>query len=158
MNDKQIAEFYRRSYTVVDGLWFMKVEEKYGFDTALEIDNEVWKVFPKMQARALKSILKMEKGMDALFECIKAKFAVDGFTFETEKAGDDGGFRIIINKCPWHGVMVESGREHLSDRVGAMVCNTENAVWAAEFGDSIRFELPSRICAGAESCILQFSK
>jgi hypothetical protein len=56
LTPEQIAEYYHRSYTVVDGLWFMKIEEKYGFDAALDIDKEVWKVFPKMQARLLKSL------------------------------------------------------------------------------------------------------
>jgi len=51
LTDKQIVEYFKRSYTAVDGLWFMKVEEIYGFDTALDIDEEVWKVMPKIQAR-----------------------------------------------------------------------------------------------------------
>ncbi len=36
LNDKQVADFFRRSYTAVDGLWFMKAEEKHGFEAALE--------------------------------------------------------------------------------------------------------------------------
>ncbi len=49
LTDQQAAEYFHRSFTAVDGLWFMKVEEKHGFDAALEIDNEVWKVLPKIQ-------------------------------------------------------------------------------------------------------------
>jgi len=154
---KQAAEFYRRSFNAVDGLWFMKVEEKYGFDIALDIDTEVWKVFSKIQARALKSILEVDKGTDALFECITAMFTADEYMFKAEKAEADSGFRIIVNKCPWHEVMIKSKREHLSDKVGDVICNTGNSIWASEFGDNIRFELHSRICAGAETCILQFS-
>ena len=41
LTDKQIAAYFHRSYTAADGLWFMKVEEKCGFDTALEIDDQV---------------------------------------------------------------------------------------------------------------------
>jgi hypothetical protein len=29
----------------------MKVKEKYGFDSTLDVDNEVWKVMTKIQAR-----------------------------------------------------------------------------------------------------------
>ena len=29
LNDKQIAEYFYRCYTSVDGLWFMKVEEVF---------------------------------------------------------------------------------------------------------------------------------
>jgi len=157
LNDKQIAEFYYRSYTAVDGLWFMKVEEKYGFDAALEVDNEVWKVLPKIQARMLKSIGKMETGMEALFECFTTKLTLDGFTFKAEKSKHDSGFRIIIDGCPWYDVMVKSGRENLSEKVGTRICNTEYSVWASEFDDNISFELQCQICKGSESCILQFT-
>ncbi len=59
LNDKQIAEFFRRSYTAVDGLWFVKAEETCGFDAALDLDDEVWKIFPKVQARMLKDMTRM---------------------------------------------------------------------------------------------------
>ncbi len=157
LNDQQIAEFWHRSYTAVDGLWFMKVEEKYGFDTALEIDNEVWKVLPKIQARMLKSVGRMERGMEALFECFTTKLTLDGFTFTSEKIADNGSFRVIIERCPWHNLMVKSGREHLSGKVGTLICNTEYPVWASEFDGNICFELPQQICKGSEHCILQFS-
>jgi hypothetical protein len=38
---QQIADYFNHNYNPVDGLWFMKAEEKYGFDTALDVDNEV---------------------------------------------------------------------------------------------------------------------
>jgi len=61
---KQIAAYFHRSYAAADGLWFMKVEEKCGFETALEIDDQVWKVLPKIQARMLKSMLLLDEGME----------------------------------------------------------------------------------------------
>ena len=157
LNDKQKEEFSHRSYTTVDGLWFMKVEEKYGFDTALEIDNEVWKVMPKIQARMLKSMTNMENGIESLFECFTTKLALDGFNFKTEKLGDGNAFKIIIDRCPWYDLMVKSGREYLSGKVGTRICNTEYSTWASEFGDSIHFELGDQLCKGCEFCVLQFS-
>jgi len=157
LNDRQIAEFWHRSYTSVDGLWFIKVEEKYGFDATLDIDDEVWDVLPKIQARMLKSMVGVDKGIDALFECLTTKLSLEGFTFKAEKAGDGGGFKIVISKCPWHDLMVKSGREELSGKVGALICNTENSVWASEFGDDILFGLGNQICKGSASCILKFS-
>ncbi len=60
LTDKEISEYLHRCYTAADGLWFVKVEEKYGFDSALDIDKEVWKVIPKIQSRFLKNKLKRE--------------------------------------------------------------------------------------------------
>lgn len=158
LNDKQIAEFCYRSYTAADGLWFMKVEEKYGFAAALEIDDEVWKVLPKIQARMLKSMGNVENGMEALLECFTTKLTLDGFTFRVERTGDDSGFRVIIERCPWHDLMVKSGRENLSEKVGTLICNTEYSAWASEFDDNICFELQHQICKGSQFCILQFSR
>lgn len=157
LEDKQIAQFFYRSYTAVDGMWFMKVEEQYGFDKALEIDNQVWEVMAKIQARELRALGKMDKGMEALFQCFTTKLAVEGFTFEAEKTLDGRGFRIIIEKCPWLDFMVKSGRENLAEKVGTRICNTEYAAWAQEFGANINFELQTQACRGAEFCLIRFS-
>jgi hypothetical protein len=156
LNDKQVAEFYRRSFTTADGLWFMKVEDKFGFDAALGVDNEVWKVLPKIQARMLKSMMVKDNGMEALYECLVTKLTMDGFKFTAEYDTDNRGFRLIIEKCPWHDLMVKSGRENLSGQVGTVVCNSEYSVWAAEFDDKIRFKLQGQLCKKAETCVLQF--
>ena len=156
LTPKQIAEYFHRSYTTVDGLWFMKIEGKYGFDAALDIDNEVWKVFPKIQARLLKSLGKTGDGIDALFECLTTRLALEGFKFKADKTDNRGGFKITINECPWHNLMIKSRRENLSGKVGTLICNTEYSIWASEFGENIKFELKDQICRGSQSCILQF--
>lgn len=158
LTNKQIAEFFHRSYTAVDGLWFMKVEEKYGFAAALEIDNAVWGVLPKIQARMLKTMGRMGNGLDALIECLDTKLTLDGFKFDVQKSKDNLCVRVVIDECPWHGQMVKSGRENLSGRVGSVICNTEYSVWASEFGDDLGFELQSEICQGADSCVLNFTR
>ena len=157
LSPKQKAEFFYRSYTAIDGLWFMKLEERYGFDVALDIDNEVWKVFPKIQARTLKGMLKLTGGEEAFLECFTTKLGVEGFAFQIERRAPDG-FRISISRCPWHEAMVKSGRETLSGKIGARICDTEYSTWAAEFDDELRFISRSRICEGAELCVLDFTR
>jgi len=147
LTDKQIAEYFKRSYAAVDGLWFVKVEEIYGFDTALDIDDEVWKVMPKIQARKLKSMASSTDGLDGLRQCLTTKLTLDGFTFETEQSDDMKSFKITLSECPWHTIMIKSGTR---------ICTTEYQVWAAEFGDDIKFELGDQICEGYECCTLIF--
>jgi hypothetical protein len=154
LTDKQIAEYFHRSYTAADGLWFMKAEEMCGFEAALEIDDRVWKVLPKIQARMLKSMMNLDKGIEGLFDGVTARLALEGFDFEFEKEKD--GFKIFIRRCPWHELMVKSGREHLSEKVSCLICKEENSTWASEFGD-IGFELCEKICKGSEGCVLRFS-
>jgi len=156
LTPEQIKEYFHRSYTAVDGLWFMKVEEKFGFEAALDIDDEVWKVFAMIQARMLKSMSGMSGGMDALLECLTTKLDMEGFKFAAEQSGEHSRFTMDIVDCPWHNLMIKSQRENLSGAVGNLICNTEYAVWAAEFGDKIAFRLGERICGGAARCLLHF--
>lgn len=156
LTDKQISEYFKRSYTAVDGLWFMKVEEIYGFDPALDIDDEVWKVMPKIQARKLKSMGGLADGLDGLQQGLTTKLTLDGFAFKAEQSDNDRSLKITLSECPWHNIMIKAGREHLSGPVGSRICTTEYQVWAAEFGDYIKFELGDQICKGQDCCILLF--
>ena len=56
-SDREKAEYYHRCYKAVDGLWFVKTEERFDFTTALDLDNKVWQVMPRIQARFLKNKL-----------------------------------------------------------------------------------------------------
>ena len=157
LSDKQIIEYWHRSYRTVDGLWFVKVEERYGFDTALDIDNEVWAVIPKIQARMIREMGGLEKGIKGLYEAMVTRLNLEGVTFEVEETAGGSGFEIQISECPWHNIMIQSGRKELSGKVGTLICNTENSVWAAEFGDNISFELGDQICEGDKICLLRFN-
>ena len=154
LTSRQVAEYFRRSYTAADGLWFMKVEEKYGFDVALEVDDEVWKVLPKIQARMIKQFLELEEGPDALLEALTVRLKMEGFKFTAEKTTN--GFRILVTDCPWHNMMIKSGREHLAEQVGRKVCTTEYQVWASELAKNMKFRLKSHKCGKAECCVLEF--
>lgn len=153
---QQIIEYFRRCYQAVDGLWFMKVEEKIGFDSALDVDREVWKVVPKIQARMIKSMLKLNNGAGSLFKGLTTKLELEGFKFKAEKNKD--GFRIAITDCPWHNLMIKSGKEELSGIVGATICSTEYQVWVSEFGEDMHFKLESQKCKESKYCTLDFEK
>ena len=83
LSEVQKAEYFRRSYTAIDGLWFMKLEAKFGFETALEIDTAVWEVFPKIQARFLRALAGNSSGIQGLRECFVTKHTLEGFNFTT---------------------------------------------------------------------------
>ncbi|MFC2018887.1 DUF6125 family protein [Chloroflexota bacterium] len=54
---QQLAELFSRSLYTIDGLWFLALEEKYGLDTAVELDVAVWRRFSLIHARrALKTL------------------------------------------------------------------------------------------------------
>ena len=156
LSDKQIAEYFNRLYKTVDGLWFMKVEESYGFTAALQIDKEVWKVMPKIQARLVKSMLNLNKDAAGLLISLRTKLALEGFKFTVKKTED--GFSIQISDCPWHNLMLKSGREEFSEKVGTTICSVEYCVWVSEFDKNMRFTLADQKCKGSEFCMLNFKK
>lgn len=156
LTDQQIAEYLHRSYTAVDGLWFVKVEERYGFDAALEVDTEVWKILPKIQARMIKSMTGSGSGLDELRECLEVKFDLEGYSVEISDYTPNKSFTVAIDECPWHELMKKSGREHLSHEVGSRICSIDYQIWAAEFGSSIAFELRECLCGGDRRCTVAF--
>ena len=107
-----------------------------------------------MQARALKSTLNLEKGLGALLQALTAKLDLEDFDFDAD--GDELSFTITIHDCPWHNLLLKSGRAELSEMIGSLICNTENSVWAKEFGEDINFELKDQICKGSKACVLKF--
>ncbi|MDD5127524.1 MAG: DUF6125 family protein [Dehalococcoidales bacterium] len=151
LTDQQVQEYLKRSYLTVDGLWFVKTEEKYDFEVALAADNEVWKIMSKIQARLLKSMAGLGEGLQSLAECIATKFTLDGTSVEISRQ-DESGFEIFITKCPWHDLRVKSGRASISPRVCEVICGTNMTAFAAEFGRDIKIERPFRISNGDAYC------
>ena len=156
LTDAQIADYFRRSYSAVDGLWFMKLEETAGFDQALDIDVRVWKIMPKIQARKLKELTGLDRGLVALFECFTTKLRIEDFEFTTTREADGSGFEIHMNRCPWYELLVKSKRQHLAGTIGTQICNAEYATWAAEFGDNIEFSLGDQLCRECKRCVVRF--
>jgi len=114
LTDQQVIEYFHRSYKAADGLWFMKMEAKHGFDAALELDKEVWKVMPKIQARVVKSMLRLGEGEAALLKSLEAKLSLEGFKFKVKKR--ENGFQIQINNCPWQDLMMKGGEKNILEK------------------------------------------
>jgi len=162
-SDRQASAYFRRSYTAVDGLWFMKVEEALGFERALELDREVWRVMPKIQARWIRAhldpaALGRGSGLGALQACLSAKLRWEEHAHETRWRDEGRVLEIVIRYCPWRRLLVRSGREALAPRIGETICAAEYAVWASEFGEEIAFTLGPSLCQGADGCVLRFEQ
>ncbi len=156
LRTKEAIEYMHQNFTKADGLWFVKVEEKFGFDIALDLDQKVWQVIPKMQARFLKKKLCLKDGFDSFYIALKNKLRLDNFDFTARKRG--GSIKIQISRCPWHETMIRSGRKDLSEKIGLSICSTEYSVFAKEFGAEIDFKIECRICTQDPFCTLSFQE
>jgi hypothetical protein len=147
-----IAEYLRRSYTAIDGLWFMKVEERLDFDEALLLDVAVWKVMAKIQARKACELLGLQGATLAeLLAALELKFAAEQYMYEIRRPSPDSA-EITVTGCPWMVLMEKSGRMHLADRVANAICGVEYEAWAKEFGSGITTAVGERRCNGDPVC------
>ena len=57
----------------MDGLWFQAVEQRYGMDTAIAMDRQVWELFAVIEALRIKERLNLPEngGLDALEIALK---------------------------------------------------------------------------------------
>jgi len=153
-----IVEMLRRSYFAVDGLWYVMVEEEFGPDMAMELDERVWQVMPKIQARKARELIDCQDDSPAaLVRCMALKFAAEGHDYVV-RIPAPGEAEIVIRRCPWREVLESSGRTHLGPEIADRICATEGATWAAEFGDGIDFAMTEAICHGADRCRFVFRR
>ena len=94
----QVEEYLYRSYTRVDGLWFVLTEERYGFKAALALDEAVWRVLPKTQARLLQQQLSLARDSTGLPRALAAKLALDRYEFSLTQAASE--IQITLSRCP----------------------------------------------------------
>jgi hypothetical protein len=62
-----------KNWLAHDGLWFQAVDQKYGMETAIEIDRMAWGKFTVVEAKRIMARLGIEPGggIPALVECFK---------------------------------------------------------------------------------------
>ncbi len=156
-SDRLLAEFLQRSYTAVDGLWCVKLEETQGFDAALELDRQVWEIMAKIQARKARELLGITGDSPAeLARCFGLKLRADGHDYDLSL--DEETVRMSVRHCAWLEAMERSGREELAAHIGNIVCVAEGQMWAREFGGRYVFSLPRRRCCGDASCEFVFTR
>ncbi len=155
LTHEQVEDYLYRSYTRVDGLWFVLTEERYGFEAALALDEAVWKVMPKIQARHLQQQLTLTRDAPGLARALKAKLALDRYSFTAIETRD--GIEIVLSACPWHDLILRSGRRHIAERIGGVICGVEFPGFAREFNCSCTAAPERRLCADGTPCRFRFA-
>ncbi|MFO8081817.1 MAG: DUF6125 family protein [Armatimonadota bacterium] len=153
---EKIVEMLRRSYFAVDGLWFVMLEEEQGLERAMTLDERVWEVMPKIQARKARELLGAhENTPGALVRSMALKLAAEGHRYDVSFT-NPAEAAIVISQCPWRDVLEGSGREQLGPEIADRICAREIAGWASEFspdgGPAIVAEMPEAICHGDGRC------
>jgi hypothetical protein len=153
MDPQFLSEYFKKCFVAVDGLWFVMLEEADSFDKALEMDTRVWEVLPKIQARKIKELFKLEDtNEEDLAKALEFKLGAEDFKADLQQ--QDGAIKITIRRCPWLALLRKSKREHLAERIADAICTIEYKVFAEEFVKGLDFDIVSRRCSGDEVCTL----
>lgn len=93
----------------VDGLYFLGIEEKFGTDAATDIDANCWKIMGKIEARALKKTLEIEKINPAtlIYLLRNTSWALDIPEKESEVTPTKAIFRVT--KCGTQETRIRKG-------------------------------------------------
>jgi hypothetical protein len=59
---EKLTEAYALSWLAHDGCWFLASEEKYGIDTAIELDKKAWERFAPVEAKRIMKVFNFEAG------------------------------------------------------------------------------------------------
>ncbi len=138
LTKEQLDELRLGALTAIDGLWFLELEKRFGFETALEADLEVWKHYGIILLKRLSRVKGIDfhsgnKSMDLVHFFLSTMCRVDG----TECAcdiRDDDTLDFTVLRCPWWENLKKAGRE------GKVPCETIDDII---FGHALRHVDPS---------------
>jgi hypothetical protein len=57
----ELTQIYAKNWLAHDGCWFLAIEERFGMDTAIEMDTESWRRFTVVEAKRLIEFLQLGK-------------------------------------------------------------------------------------------------
>lgn len=148
--DERFVKLMRSALTAIDGLWFLEVEEKIGFDEAFEIDIAVWKRYGPIIIKRIKKALSITKtDLDSFLQVLEYLCSIDGTKFDIKDKSPKKAF-IRVTHCPWWENLKRSNRENL------VRCDVVDKVifpeWAKSFNPKIEFLLEKSLPDGHDAC------
>lgn len=152
---EQLDRLRLGALTAIDGLWFLALEERYGFDEALNMDLEVWKsygvILLKRMARMVNVPLASGEapGLPAVKFFLETISRVDGTEYTSEIRGD-GTLEFRVRRCSWWENLKKAGREKTVPC--EMIDNTIFGHWLKAIDPSLEMEFTRSLPRGDDHC------
>ena len=109
-DQKDLIRLIKSSLTAIDGLWFLEIENEFGFEKAFEIDLGVWKKYgPIIIRRIIKMLSITDNDLDSFIRILEILCEIDGTRFTIKEKSHDKAL-ILINHCPWYENLKRSKR------------------------------------------------
>ncbi len=150
----QVDELRMGALTAMDGLWFMGVEERLGFDTALEIDIQVWKNYGIVLTKRIARMTGIDLKKGSRPDMHQVKFLLDALcVLDGTRASivlePDGTLLYRVDACPWWDNFQKAGRRnHPCEMIDEIVFRD----WLGAIDGSLSMEILHSRPRGCEYC------
>jgi hypothetical protein len=109
----KLVEVYAKNWLAHDGCWFLAAEEKYGLDTAIELDARSWERFAVAEARRIMQAFDIGSngGLQALEKALRYRL-YSAINRQEASWTDEGALVFRMLECR---VQATRRRKGLSD-------------------------------------------
>src|SRR6056297_1048247 len=109
---KGLSKHYAILAQILDGLWYLEVEKKLGFETAYEIDEAVWERFSRKEAKRLQTLLGFDKpSYDDVKKILELAIFDQSLEFTLEKISEEPlTIKMMVPRCKTLRGMQKVGR------------------------------------------------
>jgi hypothetical protein len=96
----KLLEVYAKNWLAHDGAWFLAAEEKYGMDTAIELDTKSWERFSVSEAKRIMQVFDIPRGggLKALERALKYRL-YSSLNRQVATWVDDGCLEFHMIEC-----------------------------------------------------------
>jgi len=112
MGDKEVrkyVDFLLRQYRLTDAFWFLAVEDTFGTDAAVKMNEDIWGRMGGLAAREIKERFPLEEeGVARVLEALSYFPWTVIVGYEMEETAD--GARIRVPDCPPQEARVRMGK------------------------------------------------
>ena len=94
----ELVEIYAKNWLAHDGCWFLAAEEKFGMETAIELDTRAWACFSPLEARRIMQAFGIAEGggLEALEKALDCRLYASINRQAAERVrGDTLRFRMV---------------------------------------------------------------
>jgi hypothetical protein len=105
----EFIDYMLRQYRLVDAFWFLAVEDKFGLDHAVELNEKVWRELAGKTAREIKRRFKIDrKGLEGLI--LALNYFPWSVIIDYKIERKDNKLIIKVPNCPPQKARVEGDR------------------------------------------------
>lgn len=106
---REYVDFLLRHYRLTDAYWFLGVEDTFGTDAAVRLNEDIWTRMGKIAARDIKERFPLEEeGIGRVLEALSYFPWAIITRFQVEE--HDGVARITVPYCPPQAARLRTGR------------------------------------------------